>query len=550
MKFRGLQRFRYPILGALLVISLVLVFRDMLSLYVTGDLVVWLHRYRFAFPTIFAEQTNSYHYHPLSLVLAGAPLSVFGFNTFWINLNLLIIHLLNALVVFRLAALLLERPSHGFFATVLFSGGLFVPETIIANMPASASALALLICFFLFRRHGISRARIFYVGSCLVFAVSLFTYPTAMNFLVVLFLYIVFDPEGVFGAGEANTFSRRLWGIALLLIPFVLLAAGFLIVRAEFGCALSRHSINLLRPDVLAKFLWRVLTAFDMVLAPSQFIRAVIPAALVPSHGWYLRWSAVFMTAIAATALVRSSPKERFLVGWLAANVALVALETDVRCCHLYFPAIAASLLLTGTIHKAAVWLLDIVPRGDEFLQKFSARFSKRGVATLLTVCVLIVPIKNNLVNVSYFMGAYTRASEIARASAQYINSIENPPKAGGRILLINMPAMLVRKGSISAFVLPHSSLLLLADLERGEAPRKGDRLIGTCKDVFSVDKVSTPDFAGAQYELEKGAPAYSAVELRRSVAQSDTVFVFDYATFRPVKLTLDMLPGNTQDSL
>ncbi|GAB4339237.1 MAG: hypothetical protein Kow0099_14040 [Candidatus Abyssubacteria bacterium] len=542
MKFRIHQRFTFSLLALLLSVSLVLLLSDMLSLYVTGDLAAWLHRYRFAFPTIFTRQTNPYHYHPLSLALVGLPLSIVGFKPFWIHLNLLVIHLLNALLVFRIAVLLLQKTSHALCATILFSASMFVPETIIANPPASASTLTLLICFLLFRRYGITRAKTLYVGSCLAFAVSLFTYPTAMNFVVVLFFYLVCDPEGIFRAETTQTFSGRVRGIALLLIPFALLAAAFLIVRAEFGCALSRNSPNLLRADVLAKFLERTLTAFDMVLTPSQFIRAIIPAILVPTRAWYLAWSSVFMTAVLAAALIKSSPRDRFLVGWLAANIVLVAFETDVRCCHLYFPSIAASLLLTAALYKVSRWILDLVPGGKSPF-KNSGLFSKTGVATLMTVSVLVIPIKNNLVNINYFMGAFMRASDIARASVEYINSVENAPKPGQKTLLINMPAVLLRKGSISAFVLPHGSLLYLSDLERDENLRARNYAVGICKGLFSVERSSSPDFTGAQYELDRKAPAYSVSELRQSVAQSDSVFIFDYTTFRPVLLTLDMLP-------
>lgn len=526
---------------AALVIVLSLLLGELVRYYPIGDLVDWLHKYRFAFSTIFTEPTQRFHYHPLSLVWAGLPMSVAGFNVFLIRLNLLATHLANGCMVFLLARLLLRDNVRSFAAAVLFAAGVLVPPSILGDPPNVMMTFLLLSSFFLFRAYLSRRNLPFLVSSYVAFALSTFVFPTAINFGVVMFFYLVFDPEGLLRGGRRIQRSHAA-RLLRLLLPYVVITVVFLFIRSLFAEGLTYNSLNLFRPEVLKDFSRKILLSLDITLIPSYFIRAFLPAVLVATEQHYFVMSALAMLCLFGLALYRPSGLDFFLVSWTCANIAMVAFETDIRWGHLYLPSIPASILFVRAVSKGIRLALSGAGR---LLEKKGTRFplaTKNGMVNALLIAALFVPVKNNIVNVRYRLETYRKASEIARTAVHRVLEMYPQPPVDKKIYLVNMPSHLYSPGGVACFVLPYAHLLYLLDLETGTPQWASSYRRVLCRELYVLPRT---DWKIGEQEEESPLPEYSREQLCRLSPDKNIVLFFDYFSGLPVQLFPDTSPGH-----
>jgi hypothetical protein len=223
----------------------------------------------------------------------------------------------------------------------------------------------------------------------------------------------------------------------------------------------------------------------------------------------------------------------------VAANVFLVALETDVRWGHLYFPLIPSSLLLVRALSKACAGFFAIL---DRFRYKENLPPAREGgkrtlLATIFLFLLLAVPVKNNLINVRYHLQIFKKSAEIVHEAVEdTLQSYPQPPNKK-TIYLINMPTHLTRSGGILCHVLPQVHLLQLLALETGNPAWTSNCKIGICKELYKLPH-STWQF-GILESRRLVTPEYSQMQLERLVSEN-VVLVFDYfsnrvAPFSPI---------------
>ncbi len=533
---------------AALSIFVFVAYRDCLSLYETGDSVAWLHRYRFHIVGLLTHGSSPFHYHPLSLLWYGLPTSFFGFHPFWTHLQSLALHAANAVMVFLLARFFVGKTLYAFAAAVLFATGIYVAETVFwgGGFPNLAMTFLFLLCFFLFRSHLISGS-LWTLGLFnVLFVLSLFVFPTAVNFLAVFLLYALCDPERLFGkSGRGKVGSNVSLMLRALAAPAVSVVV-FLLIRSFFVEALTYNSLAFFNPAVAKGLASRMFHALEFLLIPSQFLLAFIPSRLLDVQGVYFGTKLIFILAVLGVMLFKMTPGDGFLVLWLLSQVFLVSLETDAGSRHLYSVSVGASILLVvclGKVVEAVLTFAGTIGEARLRLPDVLSKTGKRGAAALLLCFGLFVPVKNNLTNVGYFMLTYEEASRIARSSVEHVRSVCTNPAPEGVTLLINMPTAVIRAGSVPSFVLPGDSLLSLLDLETGTPVWKERSVIGTCRELYVEPRTDWRFYNYLTVPKHRGEVRnFSVRELAMFAEQSNRVLVFDYQAELPRKASTEWL--------
>ncbi|RJP74038.1 MAG: hypothetical protein C4532_03325 [Candidatus Abyssobacteria bacterium SURF_17] len=530
---------------AALPIIVFVVFKNALSFCEMGDPIYWLHSYEFAFIRLLTSRSNTFHYHPLGIIWFCFPSTLFGFDPFWTHINSLIIHAVNAILVFVLAGLLLENKELAFGAAILFLTGIYVPETICwgGGFPNAGITLLFLTCFLLLRRSIVRKSTLSLVVYNTLFAASLFVFPTAINFLAVYALYLLFDPEMAFGSGGQRSYrsnfsrtARILW-VSALCVLFFLVIRSFLVERATY------HTLNPLEPGMVSGVIVRMFRALDILLIPSEFIRAFMPGGIMSMPRVYSTSAVIFLAGLIVIMLFKSSARDRFISLWVLTQIFLIAVETDVGSRHLYAASTGAAILFMRALHKAIGGVAAFV---EQELQQHSSLLKRLPASTrerctlLLLLGILFVPVKNNLLNVRYFMGSQEKASEIVRSCTEYVQSARLHPSQTERIYLINFPYAICRAGGLSSFVLPYDDFLRILDLQEGAEVWRKNYSLGTCSQLYVLPE-SQWIFLKPQHEHHQKIPDYSVNELRHLASQPSLVMVFDYIHERPI--TLEPMP-------
>jgi len=527
------------------------VFRDSLAFTVTGDAAGWLHRYQFSKGSLLAHKTNALHYCPLSILWYGFPLSLFGFQPFWTHLHSLLIHSANSILVFLLARIFLGRMSYALAAAVLFSTGIYVPETACwgGGFPNLAMTLFFFLCFFLLRTYLLRASLAILVVFNTVFAISLFIFPTAMNCIIIFLLYLGFDPEGIRANGEGR--GRGFPLMLKVLVPPALSIIIFLVIRSFFIEGMTYNSLNPLSPETYWGVSGRMFHGLKILVIPSQFIRAFFPGSILNLPGGYTTLEVLFMLAIGGVMLFRASRRDKFLLSWLVAHIFLISLETDVGLRHLYSVSIGSSIMFLAAIDKIIKGIISGMEKVSTFSSHAQAAFPPRAITTvsvLLMVCILYVPVKNNLSNVKFFLMGQEKASRIVRSSVEHVRSSYPKPSRDKIIYLINMPYALWRPGGLSTFVLPSASLLYLLDLESGTKGWTSNYSIGMCEGLYVAPQGSWQLFNEIKQPRKGQAiKKYATEELLVAAEGGAPVFVFDYMLEHPVLLTKEWAEENAR---
>jgi len=212
-------------------------------------------------PVIFREGYfhDQYYYRPLINLSFMAEYHAFGLNSFFYNCDNLILHLLNALLVFLLVTRLTGNEMIGFWVGLLFVIHPLQWEAVcnISGRTILMSAFFILSTFILFLEFYKNRQWPYLLGAAITFFLGLLCKESTGVFPAVLISYLFLD-------------RNRPWRDKFLpLIPFAVMIAGYLLLRHAMGIVKVFHADNMLMTVLsFLTFLRSVITDLRLFLFP------------------------------------------------------------------------------------------------------------------------------------------------------------------------------------------------------------------------------------------------------------------------------------------
>jgi len=178
-------------------------------------------------PTIFREGYfhDQYYYRPLVNLSFMGEYHAYGLNPFFYNLDNLILHILNALLVFLLVSRLTNNDTIGFWTGLLFVMHPVQWEAV-CNIPGRVilmSAFFVLITFILFLEFYKNHRWGYLLLAMITFFLGLLCKESAGVLPAVLIMYLCLDKE--------NTLMRK----AMVIGPFFIGVAGYILLRHYVG---------------------------------------------------------------------------------------------------------------------------------------------------------------------------------------------------------------------------------------------------------------------------------------------------------------------------
>jgi Tfp pilus assembly protein PilF len=265
-------------------------------------------------PAIFREGYfhDQYYYRPLVNLSFMGEYHAFGLKPFFYNLDNLILHILNALLVFLLVSKLTNSGTIGFWTGLLFVIHPVQWEAV-CNIPGRVilmSAFFVLSTFILFLEFYNDRRWGYFLLAMITFPLALLCKESAGVLPVVLIAYLCLD--------KANVWTRK----AVVIGPFFIGIAGYIFLRHYVGISKVYHTDN---PIALAlgfmTFLRSVITDLRLFIFPVDlhydrclpfFVSFTYHPAVVAIVFW-----AVVLTALYAWRR-KISPFIFFLAFWFA----------------------------------------------------------------------------------------------------------------------------------------------------------------------------------------------------------------------------------------
>ena len=338
-------------------------------------------------PAVFQEgyfHDQSY-YRPLVNLSFMGEYQAFGFNSFFYNLDNLILHILNALLVFLLVSKLTNNNTIGFWTGILFVIHPVQWEAV-CNVPGRAillSAFFVLSSFILFLEYYKHRRWYFGLLVLIMFSLGLLCKESTgvLPFVIVAF----------FSMDKTQAQAQKL----KYLWPFFIGIAGYLLLRQYFGIT---HVPQTGQPDVLVlgfvTFLRSVITDLRLFVFPVDlhydrclpFMMSLIqPQALATCFFW-----AVFLVILVLYHR-RIRPFILFLILWFFIEllpVSQLVTSIGVGAGHVstaeHFLYLACISVLIGMV-MAFRWCYELnIKKG--FVKPFLLKFMAVGFLVFLLI--------------------------------------------------------------------------------------------------------------------------------------------------------------------
>ncbi len=303
-------------------------------------------------PEIFQQGffRDRFYYRPMVNLSFMGEYHLFGLNHFYYNLDNVLLHAVNAVLVFRIAAVLLANSSMGFWVGLLFALHPLQAEAVgnISGRTILLCSFFLLTAFYLFLAYERRRQVFLLAGALIFFGFGLLSKESAAIFPGVLALYLWFRPQG--------TWRQKLG----LLCPFALIIVGYLWWRHHLGITqLARADDAVTHILGFITFLKSLIIHLRLFILPTDlyFDRGLM---LLKSFASWQVGGILMFWIIVASALMqwrkRISTLVLFLLGWFALEllpvsqlVASIVIQPGMISTadhFLYLPLIPALMLL------------------------------------------------------------------------------------------------------------------------------------------------------------------------------------------------------------
>ncbi len=247
-------------------------------------------------PAIFREGYfhDKYYYRPLVNLSFMGEYHLYGLKSFFYNLDNLILHILNALLVFLLVSRLTKDATIGFWTGLLFVMHPIQWEAV-CNIPGRVilmSAFFILSTFILFLEFYNERRWFYLFLAMITFSLGLLCKESAGVLPFVLTAYLCLDKE--------NSWTRK----SIFMVPFFIGIVGYLALRHYMGITKMFHAddpatlllgfVTFLRSVItdLRLFLFPVDLHFDRCLP--FFTSFTYPPAILAITFWMVVLAALF----------------------------------------------------------------------------------------------------------------------------------------------------------------------------------------------------------------------------------------------------------------
>ena len=383
----------------------------------------------------------SYHLIPVANLFTAVLWKLFGLAEPWYQfLNLAELAIVGWLV-YRLGRQLFAEARVGLLAGLLFlSNSSFydVPLWPVIGNFHSLSALLYLAALFAVHRAVRSERPALWAGTfALASLAAFFTYEPAVSVVAAGFLY------------AALVFAR-----VRPLLPAVLGAAGVVLASKIWFAALGHTALllpNGLEGVVIRLFLLvRACIALFTLRGADPALYAVFSFGTFHPPGtraFYMLVGAwlLALTVGAALLLWKSrEPAVRFLVLWLAAHLLAVSAGVDIVSRHFYLAALPASLLAAWALWRGADRIASSLARLPSFAGLGMTPTQAGAALTLLIVALLASGARTDL---DAAAAVHREATQATRQVTDLVRRRLLPGAAPPQVVLVNMPAILIRDG-------------------------------------------------------------------------------------------------------
>jgi len=265
-------------------------------------------------PSIFREGYfhDQNYYRPLVNLSFMGEYQAYGLKPFFYNFDNLILHIVNALLVFLLVSRLIKNDTIGFWTGLLFVMHPVQWEAV-CNIPGRVilmSAFFVLSTFILFLEFYNNRRWLCFLLAMLTFPLGLLSKESAGVLPAVLIMYLCLD--------KANTWTRKI----LYIGPFLVGIAGYILLRHYVGITKLYHADNLFALGLgFVTFLRSVITDLRLFVFPVDlhfdrclpfFISFTYPSAMLAIIFWTAALIALYWWR------QKISPFVFFLIFWFA----------------------------------------------------------------------------------------------------------------------------------------------------------------------------------------------------------------------------------------
>jgi hypothetical protein len=265
-------------------------------------------------PAIFREGYfhDKYYYRPLVNLSFMAEYQAFGLKPFFYNLDNLILHIVNALLVLLLVSRLTNNDTIGFWTGLLFVMHPVQWEAV-CNIPGRVvlmSTFFVLSTFILFLEFYKNRRWWCLLLAMITFPMGLLCKESAGVLPLVLITYLYLD--------KTNTWARK----AMIIMPFFIGLAGYILLRDYFGITKLFHADDPLALILaFVTFLRSVITDLRLFVFPVDLhYDRCLPFFM--SFNYPPAMLAIIFWSVAGAALVgwrrKISPFVFFLIFWFA----------------------------------------------------------------------------------------------------------------------------------------------------------------------------------------------------------------------------------------
>jgi hypothetical protein len=389
----------------------------------------------------------SYHVIPVANLFVAILWKLFHLNELaYQTLNLLELAIV-AWLVARLGRILFAEARVGLLAGVLFlanSSFYDVPFwPVIGNFHSLAAIFYLAALFALRTGRPARRSALFALFALLGF----FTYEPTLSVLAAGALFVFFSPFGEAGReDEPAGWRGRALVPALLGVPVVVFASKVWASRHGSIPFFVPHDLQAIA--IRAFLLVRACIGLFTLRGADPALHAVFAfGRFVPNGGGaFLALVAAWLLALGALAawlIVKGSPPVRFLAAWITVHLLMVAAGIEMVSRHYYLAALPAALLAS----RALWW-------GAEKAVAFLARRSRLPVSGLSAeqagFFLLLLPLALLLTGSRTDLDAAAEVHREATAATRAVGDLVSRRRTEApdpRVVLVNMPAILVRDG-------------------------------------------------------------------------------------------------------
>ena len=396
----------------------------------------------------------SYHAIPVANLFIAILWKLFGLKEPWYQLLNLAELTTVGWLLYRLGRHLFAEARIGLLASLLFlSNSSFydVPLWPVVGNFHSLSALLYLAALFAVHRAVRSARPATWVWSfALASLAAFFTYEPAVSVLAAGLFYAVLVPVGAAEPGGGRTGLAR----ARLLAPALLTAAA-VILASKVWAAAAGHTA-LIPPNGLEGLVIRLyllvracialfsLRGADPALYAVFSFGSFTPIGTRAFHAFLGAWLLVLTGSAAILVWKAREPTVRLLVLWLAAHLLAVSAGVDIVSRHFYLAALPASLLTSWALWRGADRMASALARLPSFDGLGMSPSQAGAVLVLPIVTLLAAGARTDLDSAA---AVHLEATQATRQITDLVHRRLLASAAPPRVVLVNMPAILIRDG-------------------------------------------------------------------------------------------------------